>query len=68
MKVTFEFDPYEDKEDLALFQHAKKYYCALHYIEEYIRQLRKYDEREAIPAEEISAKFYSILDDNEVSL
>jgi hypothetical protein len=61
MKIIYEFDPYEDKEELEVFRQASANHCKLHDIEMYIRNLRKYDEREIISIEEVSDAITEIL-------
>lgn len=63
MKIKYEFDPYEDKDDLLVFQNASNYYVQLIHIRDYIRSLNKYDERDLIPKEEIVDNIYEILGD-----
>jgi hypothetical protein len=61
MKVTYTFDPYEDKEDLQIFQKAISTHLKVHEIEEYLRKLRKYDEREEVPKQEVIDAIIDIL-------
>lgn len=44
------------------------YWAALTDLEEYLRVLVKYDERELVPPEEVRNRFYEILTDNKVDL
>lgn len=61
MKIIYEFDPYEDKDELELFQNAAKTAKKLEDIERYIRKLSKYDEREIISIEELTTEIKEIL-------
>lgn len=61
MKINYTFDPYEDKEDLLIFHNAKTTYTKLKEVESYLRKLRKYDERDVIPKQEIVDAIYEIL-------
>lgn len=53
MKIIYEFDPIEDKEDLLIHQKAVSNHCKLYDIEQYIRKLRKYDDRNVVDKQEI---------------
>ena len=67
MKVIFEFDPYDDKEDLAVFQNAKATYSAIIYLRDYARTLNKYDDRDLLPKDEVIATINEILEEiNEI--
>ena len=61
MKIIYEFDPYEDKEELEVLRQASANHCKLHDIEMYIRNLRMYDVRELISIEEVSDAITEIL-------
>lgn len=63
MKVIYEFDPYEDREDLEIFQAASVNHVKLHDISDYLRRLRKYDERDMLPKEEIVDAIFNIIND-----
>lgn len=63
MKIIYEFDPYEDQEELKMFQKARDNLNRLYNIETYIRQLYKYDERDTIEIAELREKIYEILGD-----
>lgn len=52
MKITYEFDPFEDKENLAIFQNAQKYYSAIYEVTLLIRNFRKYNENTEAPLPE----------------
>jgi hypothetical protein len=60
MKIIYEFDPYEDRDELDFFQKAASNAYKLNEIEDYIRRF-KHDERETIPIEELKEHIYSIL-------
>jgi hypothetical protein len=62
MKIIYEFDPYEDRDELELFQKAASNAYKLNEIEDYIRRF-KHDERETIPIEELKEHIYNILND-----
>lgn len=62
-KAILEFNLPEEREDFELHMNASKYFCAIHDIKNYIRQLNKYDERDTIPKEELTEKLYALLDD-----
>lgn len=69
MEVIFKFDPYEDREDLAIFQKSKDYYCALDDIRELIRKHTKYGpEDEAVTWEDLRTQFYEIINDRNIEL
>ena len=63
MKIIYEFDPYEDKEELELFQNASVNAKKLDEITRYVRKLNKYDEREVISIEELVTNMNEILND-----
>ena len=63
MKIIYEFDPYEDKEELELFQNAGVNAKKLDEITRYVRKLNKYDEREVISIEELVTNMNEILND-----
>lgn len=62
-KVILEFDIPEEKEAAEIAQKAGAYYSMLWDIQQYIRTLTKYEEREAIPVEEIADKLRELLSD-----
>lgn len=49
MKITYEFDPFEDKDNLAIFQNAQKYYSTIYEVTLLIRNFRKYTENTEAP-------------------
>ena len=51
MKITFEFDPYEDRVQLAMYQNVKQMHYALNAIYDIARKELKYSEEE--PTENI---------------
>lgn len=65
MKATFEFTLPEEREEYAIAAAASKNYCLLIDIEEYARKLRKYDDREMVPKDEIVDALYQLLTDFE---
>lgn len=44
MKVIYEFDPFDDREELAVFQNARKYYSAIYDVTLALRNYHKYKE------------------------
>jgi hypothetical protein len=62
MKIIYEFDPYEDKYELEVFQKASSNAYKLNEIENYIRKF-KHDDRQNIPIDELKESIYSILGD-----
>lgn len=63
MKIIYEFDPYEDKEELETYQKAGKNACKLYAIEMYIRKLSKYDNRTEISIDELKETIYNIINE-----
>lgn len=61
MKIIYEFDPYEDKEELEVFQQATVNHCKLHDIEMYVRNLKKYSEKDTIDIDTLWEDITSIL-------
>lgn len=61
MKIIYEFDPYEDKEELEVFRQASANHCKLHDIEMYVRNLRKYSDQKTIDIETLWEDITSIL-------
>lgn len=61
-KVILEFNLPEDREDYEMHYNASKYFCAIHDIKNYLRSLRKHDDRESIPKEELIDAIYSYMD------
>ena len=61
MKIIYEFDPYEDKEELEVFRQASTNHCKLHDIEMYVRNLKKYSEQDTIDIETLWEDIASIL-------
>lgn len=41
MKITYEFDPYEDRDDLKMVQYSYNFYSALSEIYQLCRDVRK---------------------------
>jgi hypothetical protein len=62
MKIIYEFDPYEDKYELEVFQKASSNAYKLNEIENYIRKF-KHDDRKNISIDELKESIYSILGD-----
>ena len=67
-KVKFEFQLPEESEEFNQYNHASNYYIALSEIAEHIRRLIKYENADTVDIEKFRAKFYEILDNNEVYL
>lgn len=61
MKIIYEFDPYEDKEELEVFRNASSNAAKLHDIERYVRNLRKYSDQKTIDVEKLSEEIAAIL-------
>jgi hypothetical protein len=61
MKIIYEFDPYEDKEELEVFRNASANAVKLHDIERYVRNLRKYSDQKTIDVEKLSEDIAAIL-------
>lgn len=71
MEVIYKFDFKEGSDDhynLRLIQKATHMYLALSELAEKFRAWYKWDEREAIPTEEIKDTFWDILAENDVNL
>lgn len=66
MKVTYDFNLPEDQNNLDIYSNSMKYYLALWDFQQQLHALLKYDERDAIPVEEITSKFNEVLNKNEV--
>ena len=61
-KMTFEFDDcVENGLDIKLVVHRKRIYNDLYELSEYCRKLRKYEERDAIPIEELVENINEII-------
>lgn len=60
-KAILEFQLPEDCEDFNMTLNASKYYCAIHDIKNYMRELTKYDERESVPKDEIVDKIHDLI-------
>jgi hypothetical protein len=68
-KVIFEFDLYEDREDIEMFHKCKDYYCALDDIREMIRKHTKYgEEGDSVTWDKLSDLFYEIIRDRNIEL
>lgn len=61
MKVIFEFDANEEREALEEFQKAPANASIIYEIERYARHLRKYEDRELIPAQEVAETLIQII-------
>jgi hypothetical protein len=69
VKVIFEFDKYEDADELEVHLQASGMYAVLTDLDEWMRQKVKYGtEQEAKVFEPLRTKFWEILEDNEVKL
>lgn len=62
-KVTFEFDSNEDGYEIALCTYRHKLAKMLWDISDYVRSLRKYEERTNIPSEEVEERLSYMLQD-----
>jgi len=58
MKITYEFDPYEDKKELKMVQRASDYHSALWDVTALIRDYHKYHATE----EDAVSKLKDLLD------
>ena len=71
MKVTYEFEGYDDQDDLIIFQQAKACYFVLLEMDDYLRSKLKYtqltDEEYAI-YEKIRSKLTELKLDNNVRM
>lgn len=71
MKITYEFDTDKDNYDMQELTRVQKAFdmaYALWDIDEAIRKWYKYDEREAIPVDEIRETFVDILQNHYIDL
>lgn len=66
MKAILEFTLPEENEEHKLALDAGKRYSALWEIAQYVRTLRKYDERETLPKEEVIDKLNELLAEAEL--
>lgn len=66
MKVTYDFNLPEEQEDFDIYNNSMKYYLALWDFQQTLRQWLKYDERDAIPIDELINTFDEVLNDNEI--
>lgn len=62
-KVVFEFDGAEESYDVSLCTNRTKMAVMLQAVQDYARQLRKYEQRENIPTEEVEKKLTEIIYD-----
>ncbi len=62
-KIIFEFDKFEDKEDIQLVMKSGDYYSMLFEIAQYTRSLDKYEERTSLPTEEVIDKIRELMSD-----
>lgn len=60
-KVTFEFDNTEEHYDITLCNSRYAMASMLDEIGDYARTLRKYEERESIPTEEVETRISDII-------
>lgn len=65
-RFTFE-EGSDDLHDLKLVEKRTEMYLALQDLREKIRSWYKWDEREAIPTEEIRDAFYDILSEHDIN-
>ena len=66
MKVTYDFNLPEEQDDFDIYNNSMKYYLALWDFQQEIREWQKYDDRDAIPVDDIVEKFNEVLNDNEI--
>lgn len=71
MKVFFEFNLPEDRDEWRIYDNAMNYYLALVQLERYIREQNKYaelTEEESLKMLEVKDKFYEALSENNIEL
>lgn len=61
-KAILEFQLPEEQEEYNLAINAIKYHCAIHDIRNYLRTLRKYDDRNKINKEELIDAIHALLE------
>jgi hypothetical protein len=61
VKVIYEYDPIEDREDLKNVQRIGELISLEDDLTRYARHLRRYCDRESTPTEEVAEILYSIL-------
>jgi hypothetical protein len=64
-KITLEYNLPEENEEYRIATNAGKNFSLLIEIEEYARRLRKYDERDKLPKDEVVTTLNQILSDFE---
>jgi len=62
-KLILEFNLPEEREEAEMTQKAGAYHSMLWEIAQYARKLRKYDERDSLPKEEVVDKLHELLAD-----
>lgn len=62
-KVTLEYNLPEDREEYEMAMNGSHNYSILFELQNYLRVLRKYDDRETVPKQEILDKLYELLTD-----
>ena len=67
MKAILEFNLPEESQSFETANKAPKLYCALYGISQYLRKLRKYQNKTKIDIKELTDEFYSILKENEIN-
>lgn len=60
MKVTLEFNLPDESEEHRLAMEGSKYHTMIWDILQYVRTLRKYDERSKVPKDEIIDKIHEL--------
>lgn len=61
-KVMFEFNDCEENTlDIKLIVHRRQIYNSMYELSEYCRKLRKYEDRDAIPIEELVENINEII-------
>jgi len=68
MQAFLKFKFPEDEELFKLCIHAKDFYFILNNLDEWLRKLQKYDEKETLTIEEIRNKIYELLNEYDVNL
>ncbi|MCE5304909.1 hypothetical protein LLG34_04345 [bacterium] len=66
--ISYQFDSYEDAEELRELMRHKEIARVLHEFKDYLRSLEKYSDSDTVKIEEVNNKFWQIIEDNELIL
>lgn len=66
MKAILEFNLPEDQEEYNSTIKAAEYRSALYEISQWLRSIRKYEDRQTISLEEAEGKFWAIVSSHEI--